>query len=337
MIAKLFIGALILFSSLNASNELNVYTHRNYFADKQLFEMFEKETGIKVNITVLDSSEVVQEIQSDGEDTDADVLVTVDAARLVYAQYKGLLQAVISKKLQENVPSHLRQKDGYWYGVTKRARIIAYNKKRIDPSQLSTYEDLSSPKWKKKLLIGKSSELYNLSLVSSLIAHDGEESVTKWAKGIVKNMARRPSEGDTNQIKALAYKRGDIAIINTYYLGKLINSKKNHEVELTDDLGVFFPNQKENERGTHINISGMGVVKHSKNKENAIKFIEFMVSPKAQKMYAEASYEYPVNPAVEPSKLLKSWGKFKEDKINLEVLGYYNHKAVKVFNKADWD
>lgn len=337
MYIKILISVLVLVSSLIASNELNVYSHRYYYVDKQLFKIFEEQTGIKINLVELDSSEVLREIESDGENTDADVLVTVDAARLVYAQYKGLLQAVVTKKLQANVPSHLRQKDGYWYGLTKRARIIAYNKKKVKPSQLSTYQDLISQKWKKKLLIGKSSELYNLSLVSSFIAHEGEENVTKWAKGIVKNMARKPSEGDTNQIKALAYKRGDIAIINTYYLGKLANSKKHHESELIDDLGVFFPNQQENESGTHINISGMGVVKHSKNKENAIKFIEFMVSPKAQKSYAQASYEYPVNPAVEPSKLLKSWGKFKEDKINLEVLGYYNHKAVKVFKKVGWD
>ena len=336
MIIRFYIGVFILLSSLNASNELNVYTHRHYFTDKQLFKTFEEQSGIKINVTKLDSSEILREIQSDGKDTDADVLVTVDAARLVYAQYKNLLQAVNSKKLEEIVPSHLRQKDGYWYGVTKRARVLAYNKDKVNLSQLSTYEDLVSPKWKKKILVGKSSELYNISLVSSLIAYDGEEKVTKWAKGIVNNMARRPLEGDTNQIKALAFNRGDVAIINTYYVGKLLNSKKPYEVELTDNLGIFFPNQGKDQRGTHINISGMGVVKYSKNKENAIKFMEFMLSPEAQKIYTDASFEYPVNEKVKPSELLKSWGEFKEDKINMEYLGYYNHKAVNIFKKAKW-
>ncbi len=336
MILKLIIGALILFSSLNASNVLNVYSHRHYFADKQLFEMFEKETGIKINLTELDSSEVLTEIQADGKDTDADLLITVDAGRLVYAQYNNLLQPVTSEKLEKIVPSHLRQKKGYWYGLTKRARVIAYNKKKVSPSQLSTYKDLATPKWAKKVVVGKSTEMYNMSLLAALIAYEGEEEITKWAKGIVGNLARSPLEGDNNQIKSISFNRGDVAIINTYYLAKLINSKKPHEVELTDDIGIFFPDQGKNERGTHINISGMGVVKYSKNKENAIKFMEFMLSSKAQKIYAEASYEYPINETVEPLELLKSWGDFKEDKINMEYLGYYNHKAVEVFKKVKW-
>ena len=337
MYMKILLGVLVFVSSLVASKEITVYSHRDYYVDKQLYKAFEQETGIKVNLVKLDSSELIRKIASESEDTPADVLVTVDATRLVYAHFKGLLQAVKSQKLEKLIPSHLRQKDGYWYGVTKRARIIAYNKDKINPSDLSTYQDLASPKWKGKVLVGKSNDLYNLSLVSAFIANEGEEAVTKWAKGIVDNMSRKPAGSDTSQIKALTVRNDNIAIINTYYFGKLLKSKKPYEVELMEDLDVFFPNQGENERGTHINISGMGVVKHSKKKVEAIKFIEFMLSEKAQKLYPKASYEYPVNPNVKPSKLLRSWGEFKEDKINLELLGYYNHKAVKVFKTVGWE
>lgn len=336
MIIRFLLSALILLSSLNASSELNVYSHRHYYVDKKLFETFEEETGIKINLVELDSTELLKKVESEGKDTPADVIITVDAARLVYAQFKDLLQPIKSEKLELIVPAHLRQKDGYWFGVTKRARVIAYNKKRVDPKELSTYEDLTSPKWEGKVLVGKSSELYNLSLLSAFIANNGEENMTKWAAGIVKNMSRQPLEGDNAQIKGVYGKRGDVAIINTYYLGKLLESKLPQEVEVAKDIGIFFPNQGENQRGTHINISGMGVTKYTKNKENAIKFLEFMVSQKAQEVYPAAGFEYPVNENVKPSELLSSWGEFKEDKINLESLGYYNHKAVKIFNEVGW-
>ncbi len=336
MIIKLIVSLFIFASSLLEAQELTVYSHRNYYIDKKIYEMFEEDTGIKINLLMFDSSELIKKIQAEGKDTLADVLVTVDATRLVYAQYLGLLQKVKSDILEEKIPSHLRQKDGYWYGLTKRARIIAYNKNKVKASELSTYDDLTSSKWKGELLVGSSNDLYNLSLLSLFIANEGEEVVSKWASGIVKNMARTPSGSDIYQIKALASKRGDLAIVNTYYIGKLLNSKKSYESDLVKDLGIFFPDQGETQNGTHVNISGMGLVKHSKNKENAIKFLEFMLSDKVQKLYAKASYEYPINPKVEPSKLLKSWGKFKENKTNLEVLGYYNNKAVKIFKKVDW-
>lgn len=336
MLKKLVLSGAILASSLLASQEVNVYSHRHYDTDKQLFKMFEKDTGIKVNVIKAKASQLIKKIESEGKATPADVLITVDVARLVQAQEKGILQAVTSKKLDKAVPSNLRQKDGYWYGLTKRARVVVYNKDKIDPKELSTYEDLTNSKWKGKVLIRKSDNIYNQSLLASFIASDGEKAATKWAKGIVNNMARVPAGNDRDQMKAVAAGIGDLAIVNTYYVGKLLNSKKQKEVIVGKKMGVFFPNQGVGERGTHINISGAGVVKYSKNKQNAITFMEFLVSPKAQELFAKANYEYPVNKKVEASDLLKSWGEFKEDKTPLESFGKNNANAVKVFNNVGW-
>lgn len=336
MLKKLLLSTAILASSLIAASEVNVYSHRHYDTDKQLFKMFEKNTGIKVNVIKAKASQLIKRIESEGKNTPADVLITADVARLVQAQEKGILQPVTSNILNEAVPSNLRQKDGYWYGITKRARVITYNKDKVNPSDLSTYEDLTKPKWKGKVLIRKSNNIYNQSLLASLIANDGEKAAAKWAKGMVKNMARVPAGNDRDQMKAVAAGIGDIAVVNTYYVGKLLNSKKQKEVMVGKKMGVFFPNQGVNQSGTHINISGVGVVKNSKNKVNSIKFMEFLVSPKAQELFAKANYEYPVNKKVEPSDLLKSWGEFKEDKTPLEAFGKNNANAVKVFNQVGW-
>lgn len=336
MLKKLILSGVVLASSLIAAQEVNVYSHRHYDTDKQLFKMFEQQTGIKVNVIKAKASQLIQRIESEGKATPADVLITVDVARLVQAQEKGILQAVTSAKLDQSVPSNLRQKDGYWYGITKRARVITYNKDKVKASELSTYEDLTKSKWKGKVLIRKSNNIYNQSLLASFIANDGEKAATKWAKGMVKNMARIPAGNDRDQMKAVAAGIGDLAVVNTYYVGKLLNSKKQKEVLVGKKMGVFFPNQGVGERGAHINISGAGIIKYSKNRRNAIEFLEFLVSPKVQELFAKANYEYPVNPKVEPSKLLKSWGKFKEDTTPLEVFGQNNANAVKVFNQVGW-
>jgi len=336
MLKKILLSVLVFTGSLIASSEVNVYSHRHYDTDKKLFKMFEKDTGIKVNVVKAKASQLIKRLESEGKSTPADVLITVDVGRLVIAQDKGLLQAVNSDILEEAIPPNLKQKDGYWYGLTKRARVITYNKDKIKPEQLSTYADLTKPKWNKKILIRKSNNIYNQSLLASFIASDGEIAAKEWAKGMVKNMARVPSGNDRDQMKAVAAGVGDLAIVNTYYVGKLLNSKKSKEVEVGKKMGVFFPNQGVAERGAHINISGAGVVKYSKNKQNAIKFLEFLVSKKAQELFAKANYEYPANPRVKPSKLLQSWGKFKEDTTPLEAFGKNNANAVKVFNEVGW-
>jgi len=314
--------------------EVNVYTHRHYPADQELFASFEKQTGIKVNVVNAKADELIQKMIVEGEASPADVLITVDAGRLVRATDKGLLQTVNSQVLNNTIPSNLRGENNEWFALTKRARVIAYAKKRVKPEQLSTYENLASNDWKNKILVRSSNNIYNQSLMASIIANNGEEVAEKWAENVVNNMSRSPQGNDRDQVKAVVAGEGDLAIVNTYYIGKLLNSKNPEEVKAGNGVGLFFPNQ--NDRGTHINISGAGVAKYSPNKANAIKFIEFLASEEAQQVFAKANYEYPVNPAVEPSELLKSWGTFKEDTLNLSVLGKNNKKAVILFDEAGW-
>lgn len=316
------------------SSEINIYTHRHYATDKKLNALFTKETGIKVKIVKGKSSQLLKRLEIEGEYSPADILITVDAGRLQIAKTKGLLQAISSKKLNNNIPSHLRDPDGMWYALTKRARVIVYSKDRVNPKELSTYEDLINPKWEGKIAIRSSNNVYNQSLLASLIAHNKEKEATKWAKGMVKNFARKPKGNDRDQAKAIAAGIADIAVMNTYYIGRMANSKDPAEQDVTQKIGVFFPNQKG--RGTHVNISGAGVTKYSKNKENAIKYLEFLASKKAQTIYAQANYEYPVLKGVESSDLVKSWGSFKEDSLPMNTLGQLNSKAVKIFDKAGW-
>ncbi len=316
------------------TKEVTVYTHRHYPADQELFASFEKKTGIKVNVVNAKADELMQKMTTEGAQSPADVLITVDAGRLVRAKEKGLLQSIQSKSLEKNVPFHLKDGDNQWFGLTKRARVIAYAKDRVKAEDLSTYEALTDAKWNKKVLIRSSSNIYNQSLLASIIANKGEEAATKWAEGMVNNMARAPKGNDRDQVKAVVAGEGDIAVVNTYYIGKLLNSKDSAELKAGNGVALFFPNQEG--RGTHINVSGAGVAKYAPNKENAIAFIEFLASEEAQKVFATANYEYPVNPLVVPSELLQSWGMFKEDTLSLSKLGENNKKAVITFDKAGW-
>lgn len=316
------------------SNELNLYTHRHYPTDQELFAQFEKESGITVNVVNASADELIQKMTLEGTESPADVLITVDAGRLVRASDSGLLQSISSTILDSIIPSHLRDENGQWFGLTKRARVIAYAKDRVKPEDLSTYENLANDRWKDKILVRSSGNIYNQSLMASLIANNGEEVAKSWASRLVENMARSPKGNDRDQVKAVVAGEGDLAIVNTYYIGKLLNSKKPEEVKAGNGVGIFFPNQEG--RGAHINISGAGVAKYAPNKENAIKFIEFLASNRAQEVFGKANYEYPVNPNVEPSELLKSWGTFKEDNLPLSALGNNNKKAVLVFDTVGW-
>ena len=334
MIKKLVAGTILVSSMAYATSEVNVYSHRHYDSDKRLFKMFEEKTGIKVNVVNAKANELIKRLEKEGRNSPADLLITADVGRLYLAEKKGLLKSVNSELLEKIIPTNLRDEHNKWFGLTKRARVIVYNKDKVNPSELSTYEDLTTPKWHKKILVRKSSNIYNQSLLASFIASQGEEKAKEWAKGIVNNMARTPAGSDRDQMKAVVAGVGDVAIVNTYYVGKLLNSKKKNEVYVGKKIGVFFPNQSG--RGTHVNISGIAMTKSSKNQENAVKLMEFLVSPKAQTIFANANYEYPVNQAVKPSKLLQSWGDFKEDKTPLYKFGQYNAKAVKIFNEVNW-
>ena len=325
---------LIFIATAPISAQINLYTHRHYDSDKILFEKFTKETGIKINVIKGSADQLIQRMISEGKNSPADILLTVDAGRLHRAKEAGVLQSINSKTINKNVPSEMRDPDGFWYGLTVRARVIVYAKDRIDSNELSTYEDLATAKWKGKIAIRSSGNIYNQSLMASLIEANGSRRALRWAIGVRKNMARAPRGNDRDQVRAVAAGLADIAVVNTYYLGILANSKEKKDRDVFNKVSVFFPNQ--NNRGTHINISGAGIAKYSKNKSDAIKFIEFLTSPEAQETFGKVNYEYPLFIENNKSDLLKSWGTFKADKQNLSILGIRNSEAVKLFDRADW-
>jgi iron(III) transport system substrate-binding protein len=313
---------------------VNLYTSRHYDTDRELYDRFEEETGITVNIVEGDGDELMERLDREGDATEADVFITVDVGNLSRLKERGLTQSIESQTIATNVPEKLRDVDNQWVGLTKRARVIVYAKDRIDPEELSTYEALTEPNWQDRVLIRSSENIYNQSLLASLIHINGEEAAKTWAEGIVNNMAREPQGGDTDQVKAVVAGEGDVAIVNTYYIGRLLNSENQEDVKVGEGVGVFFPNQ--DTTGTHVNISGAALVKHATNQENAIKFLEFLTGEAAQKVFAEGNNEYPVNPNAEISDTLKSWGEFKEQEIDLSIVGENNTRAIQIFNEVGW-
>jgi iron(III) transport system substrate-binding protein len=273
-------------------------------------------------------------MRAEGDKSPADVLITVDAGRLWRAQQNGLLQPIRNATLEKAIPANLREPDGHWFGFSKRARVLVVNKDKVKPSDLARYEDLADPKWKGRLLIRSSTNVYMQSLVGSMIATLGAPATETWAKHVVANLARTPKGGDTDQLKAVAAGEGDVAVSNTYYLARLINSSKADEKEVASKLAVIFPNQ--GDRGTHVNISGAGVARYSPNKANAIKFLEYLASPEAQNYFAKGNYEYPVVAGVPLHPVIQAWGSFKEDQISAAVFGRNNEEALKLMDRAGW-
>jgi len=315
--------------------DINVYTHRHYNSDKILYEKFTRLTGIEVNIIKGSADQLIQRLQSEGKNSPADVLLTVDAGRLVRAKNLGLLEPISSNRLIHNVPEIMRDNENYWFGLTVRARVIVYAKDRIQNTELSTYEDLANPKWKGRIVVRSSNNIYNQSLMASLINANGTENALKWAKSVRRNMARKPRGNDRDQARAVASGVADIALINTYYLGLLENSPDKADREVAKKLNIFFPNQ--NGRGTHINVSGGAVTASSKNKKEAIKFLEFLTEKENQKVFSESNYEYPLDYKNTNAKTLMKWGIFKAEDIHLSILGQNNAVAVKLFDQAGWE
>lgn len=330
---KIYLTLILVCTNLQA--QINIYSHRHYDSDKILFKKFTDQTGIKINVIKGSADQLIERLISEGGNSPADILFTVDAGRLHRAKVAGILQPIESKILSENIPPSMRDEDGYWFGLTVRARVLVYSKKRVTPDQLSTYEDLANRKWRGKIAVRSSSNIYNQSLMASIIASNGSRKALTWAKSIRKNMARAPRGSDRDQARAVAAGLADVAIMNTYYLGILANSPDAKDREVFKKVSVFFPNQ--NDRGTHINISGAGITKSSKNKKDAIKFLEFLSGSDSQKTFGSVNYEYPIKIEANQSELLKSWGTFKYDKLNLSVLGANNAEAVKLFDKAGWE
>jgi len=314
---------------------LNLYSARHYNTDEALYGNFADLTGIKINRVDAEPDPLVQRLKAEGDKSPCDVLITTDAGRIERAREMGLLQSVNSAVLAKAVPAHLRDPDNSWFGFSKRARVIFYNKEKVAAADApKTYEDLADAKWKGKILIRPSGHIYNQSLVGSILAADGQEKTEAWAKAVAGNFARPPRGGDTDQIKGVAAGQAEIAVANTYYYVNLLRSKKPEDREVAAKVGVVFPNQAN--RGTHVNISGGAVAKHAPNKEAAVKFLEYLVSPQAQRYFAEGNSEFPVVAGVELSPELKSLGAFKEDQLNARVFAQNNAEALKIMDRAGW-
>ena len=313
---------------------LNLYSSRHYQTDEALYENFTKKTGIKINRIEAAEDPLLERMKNEGERSPADVLITVDAGRLWRAEQLGLLQPVRSKVLDERIPAELRHPEGLWFAFSVRARPIFYAKGAVNPADLRDYEDLANPRFKGMICVRSSSNMYNLSLLSSMIASGGPEKAEAWARGVVANMARSPKGGDTDQLTALAAGECQIAIANTYYYVRLLKSKKPEERAAAEKIGVIFPNQSN--RGAHVNISGAGVAKHAPHRDVAIQFLEYLASDEAQAYFANGNNEYPVVGAVKDNKELAALGGFKRDNVNVSLYGRNQGAAQMAYDRAGW-
>ena len=319
--------------SIQAADVLNLYSSRHYQTDEALYRGFTEKTGIEINRIEGKADALIERIKSEGANSPADVLLTVDAGRIWRAEQAGLLEPVKSDALDKAIPANLRHADGLWYGFSTRARVIYYDKSTVKPGEITSYEDLADAKWKGRICIRSSSNIYMQSLLSSIIEHKGEAAAQKWAAAVAGNLARDPVGGDTDQIRAIGAGECDVAVANTYYFVRLM--KKPEEKDLVEKIGVVFPNQSD--RGTHVNISAAGVLKTAPNKEAAIKFLEYLASPEAQRYFADGNNEYPVAAGVEPNPTLKSLGDFKTDPVNVAVYGENQPKSQKIYDIVGWN
>ncbi len=334
-IAFALMNLLLMISSLaTAADQVNVYSARKEALIKPILDTFSQNTGIQVKLITGKADALLTRLRLEGSASPADVFITVDAGRLHRAKAAGVLQKTNNENLNKLIPANLRDVDGYWFGLSQRARPIFYAKNKVDPKELSTYEDLASKKWQGKICMRSSNSVYNQSLVASMLNATGEKATQDWLNSFVENFVRKPAGGDTDQLKAVAAGQCDITIANTYYFGRLINSADQNDNSVADKLGVFWPNQTD--RGAHVNVSGAGVTTHSKNIANAVKLIEFLASPESQAWYSAVNNEYPVVPGSEISDTLKSWGTFKQDSVDLSILGSNNRNAVKMMDRANW-
>tara|TARA_B100000530_G_scaffold95162_1_gene58680 strand:+ start:650 stop:1660 length:1011 start_codon:yes stop_codon:yes gene_type:complete len=331
----IIISLITLFTNNIFAKEINIYSHRQPFLINPFLEEFTNETGIKTNV-VYSKTGLAERLQAEGENSPADVILTVDIARLYVYKDKDLLASIESKKLEKNIPQHLRSPDNTWFGLSKRSRVIVVSKDSDASEKIKRLEDLSDPQWKGKVCSRPGSHVYNRALMASMIAAHGEVKAEEWAKGLVSNLARRPQGNDRAQVKAIYEGQCEIGIINNYYFGKLKFSDDPKQREWTKNLKLIFPNQEEGDRGSHVNISGGGVVKFSKNKEEAIALLEFLTDKNAQNLYGEINFEYPVNPAISPTKELLSWGTFREDNLQIIKIAELAPLAQKIIDRVGW-
>ncbi len=310
------------------SQEVVVYSARKEHLIKPLFDAYTQKTGVKIRYLTAKAGALVERLKAEGPNSPADMFITVDAGNLWHAAEQGLLSSVTSETLQRNIPRHLRDPENRWFGLSVRARTIVYSTKRVDVSELSTYEALADPKWKNRLLLRTSKKVYNQSLVASLIAEHGEAEAEEIVVGWVVNLAAPPFSNDTKVMEVIAAGLGDVGIVNTYYYGRLMKKKPG----LT--LALFWPNQ--NSTGVHVNVSGAGVTAHAKNRKDAVHLLEWLSSEEAQSIFADANMEYPANPRVKPHPVVAAWGEFRSNPINVAVYGEYQAAAIRLMDRAGY-
>jgi iron(III) transport system substrate-binding protein len=328
------LGILLAPVSLKAAGEVNVYSARQEALIKPLLDQYSTETGVTVNLVTGKGDALLTRLQGEGRNSPADILITTDAGRLYRAQQANVLQKIDSTLLNEAIPAHLRSDDGSWYGLSVRARVIVYARDRVQPGQLSTYEDLAGAQWKRRICIRSSGNIYNQSLVAGMLATQGEQKTDAWLKAFVPNFARPPQGGDRDQIKAVAAGQCDIAVVNSYYYGAMTQSPDETERTAAAKVAIFWPDQAE--RGTHINVSGAGVTASARNLADAVALLEFLARAESQRWYAQTNMEYPVRADIQPSELLSSWGDFKADQLDVTELGRLNAAAVMAMDRAGW-
>ena len=317
-----------------AADEVNVYSSRHYNTDQALYDKFTAATGITVNLIEAKGDALIERMVAEGENSPADVFITADGSRIARAVEAGLFQPIASDALSAAVPENLRHPEGLWFGLSTRVRGIIYAKDKVDPSEITSYEDLADEKWNGRICIRSSSNVYNQSLMASMIAAEGLEAAETWANGIVANMARKPQGGDTDQIKAVAAGECDVAVANHYYLARLIRSDKAEDKVVAEAVDIIFPNQ--DGRGAHANVSAAGVAAQAPHKDAAVTFIEYLATPSAQAYFAEGNNEWPVVADVKLSPVLEGWGEIKTDAIAVTEFGANNAEALKAMDRAGW-
>jgi iron(III) transport system substrate-binding protein len=317
-----------------AAGQVNIYSARQEVLIKPLLDRFTEQTGIKVNLVAGNADALLQRLRNEGRNSPADVLLTVDAGNLNRAMEMELFQPIRSAALEQAIPAAYRDPAGQWFGLSMRARVLMYAKDRVKPAELATYQDLTDPRWQGRICVRSSSNVYNQSMTAAMIARQGVEATETWAKGLVANLARPPQGGDRDQIKAVAAGQCDVAIVNTYYLGGMLNSAEAEDREAAAKVAVLWPDQQQ--QGVHVNVSGAGVTRHARNRDNAVRLLEFLAGEEAQRWYAEVNFEYPVMPATPISETLAAFGAFKADDLNLTILGKHNPEAVRLMDRAGW-
>ena len=315
-------------------DQLYIYSARHYDADTLLYDRFTELTGIEIRLLQGNSDELIERMSREGVASPADVLITVDAGRLWRADQAGVLQPVASDLLLERVPAHLRHPEGHWFGFSQRLRVIFYNRDNFDPAAVSRYEDLADSALAGSVCVRSSNNVYNQSLLGSMIAHHGIAGATEWASGLVANLSRQPQGGDTDQILGVASGECELAIANHYYYVRLATSDEPEQRRAAARVGIIFPNQED--RGVHVNVGGAGVARHAPNRDNAVRFLEYLASDEAQAMFARNNFEYPVVAGVAPDPAILQWGELRLDTLDVAELGTHNPEAVRIADRVGW-